>query len=256
MSTYLILMTACIDPGNAPIKVARHDPVLRLADYRNALIFWLHLHDSRITKLVFVENSGYCLDELTALAQRENIYGRKIEFLSLNCNQYPSGIHYGYAELQMIDEALVRSSLLSTSEYFIKATGRLIFPNICRLVDRLPEQFLFSVDARRNSLLVKKNQEFITTQLMVFSTQFYSLILAGCKSEMGGIYKKIERLLYHKLISYEGQPGAILRWPVSIDPVGFAANFEGKSKNYSSSRQFIINQLRSFCRIVLPKWWV
>ncbi|NJL09515.1 MAG: hypothetical protein HC908_02810 [Calothrix sp. SM1_7_51] len=84
-------MTACINPNNGNIsnQVSRSDPKVRLQDYENSLKFWLTLNDSRIKKLIFIDNSGYPLDSLIQTAESNNIWQRKYEFISLNCNDTP-----------------------------------------------------------------------------------------------------------------------------------------------------------------------
>ncbi len=246
-------MTACIDPSGGQIKVHRDDPALRLLDYIDGLRFWLSIEDPRIRKIVFVENSGHSLDALRETASNFNPLGKQVEFISLSCNNYPDGTHYGYAELNMIDEVFARSEILKDCSYFIKATGRLMFPEITRLLDRVPQNYLFAVDSRNNSLFTRLPQVFVTTQLMLFSTSFYRLHLVGVKTGLSKSMALIENLLYQKLVTFKGKEGAILRWPVNVDPIGYAAHWH---KKYDSPKQRTISFARSVCRVIFPSWWV
>jgi len=250
---YAIVMTACIDPSSGPIKVARNDPAVRLQDYMDSLRFWLNLDDRRLSKIIFIENSGHPLEALRELARTANPLRKQVEFIPLCCNHYPEGVHYGYAELNMIDEAFAASKLLSESPYFIKATGRLSFPGVSRLLDRLGNDYLFAVDCRDNTLPMRSPQIFATTQLMVFSTLFYRRHLLNAKAELSKDLSHIETLLYRKLSRFKGRQGAVLRWPVNVDPVGHAAHWH---KQYDSPRQRAISLARAACRMVFPNWWV
>jgi hypothetical protein len=252
-SKYVIVMSACIDPSNGSIKVPRNDPSIRLQDYINGLYFWLNISDRRLDKIVFIENSGYSLDVLKKMTRVSNPFDKQVEFISLCCNYYPEGVHYGYAELNMIDEAFRLSPLLNESSYFIKATGRLTFPSIPRLIDRLTDDFMFAVDCRNNSIFTSTPQTFTTTQLMIFSTSFYKKHLLNAKSELSKDMTHIEALLYNKLMTFQGEEGAILRWPVSVDPSGYSSDWY---KNYDSSKQKVINNMRAISRTILPNWWV
>lgn len=252
-SKYVVLISACIDPSNGSIEVSRSDPSIRLQDYIIGLRFWLNISDRRLDKIVFIENSGYPLDALQELAHVSNPLNKQVEFISLCCNEYPEGVQYGYAELNMIDEAFKLSKLLKESSHLIKATGRLTFPTIPRLLDRLKDDLLFAVDCRNNAILVPYPQVFVTTQLMIFSTSFYREYLLDIKAEMSKDMGWIEGLFYKKLIAFKDKKGVILRWPVNVDPSGYSS---GWSKNYDSLKQKLINQARAICRIILPSWWV
>lgn len=253
MSDYLVVMTACVDPSTGPAKVDRSDPVTRLEDYRRALRFWLDYPDARLNKILFLENSGYALDELRREAEN-NPRNKQIEFVSRSDNDYPATLGYGYPELRMLDWGIQQSSLAQVSKYYVKATGRLMFPRVSRLLDRLPLQYDFAVDSRNNAWLVKRPQVFVTTQLMILSKDFYDKHIRALWQQMEGrgIYQ-IENLLWDELVRYRGRPGAILRWPVNVDPVGLAAHWR---KNYTSPGQRVRNRIRAVARVVVPWWWL
>ena len=179
MNDFVVLMTACIDPVAGKVQVHRNNPSTRLRDYCDGLRFWLEVKEPHITGVVFVENSGHSLDDLRKLAAETNPWRRKIDFVSLDDNDYPADGHYGYAELGMIDQALCTSKLMQDASHFIKASGRLTFPGIGRLLRRIPSDCLFAVDCRDNSFLTKLPQVFVSSQLMIFSTAFYREKMLG-----------------------------------------------------------------------------
>ena len=160
---------------------------------------------------------------------------------------------YGYAELNMIDEAFNISKLIDESSYLIKATGRLTFPNISRLLDRLKDDFMFAVDCRNHAIFSPHPQVFTTTQLMIFSTAFYRKYLIDIKTELSKDKICIENLLYDKLTAFHGEQGAILRWSVNVDPSGYSS---GLPKNYDSLKQKALNKTRGVCRTLFPNWWI
>ena len=250
---YVVVMTACIDPGNKHPELHRRDPAIRKQDYQEALHFWITHPDSRLRKIVFVENTGYPLQELEEDAGAVNSQGKEIEFISLQCNDCPPGISYGYPELAMLDLAVSQSKLIQRSRYFIKTTGRLSFPALPSLLNRLPKDFLFAVDSRRYRLPALSPMAFTTTQLMIFSVGFYTDNLIGLREKMNMSTPFIEHLFYQELMSYQGQPGAILRWPVNVDPCGRAGH---SAKNYNAPKQRIVNFARAICRMTLPNWWI
>jgi hypothetical protein len=251
---YCVLMTACVDPRKGKFRIERNDPAVRMQDYVRGLRFWLGLDDSRLRKIVFVENSGHDLKVLRDEVAAFNPMQRQVEFICLEDNFYPEGVHYGYAELAMIDHALATSTLLATATHFVKASGRLSFPGIGRLIDRLPPDCAFAVDSRNSSVLSRLPQKFVSTQLMIFSTAFYRRYLVGAKELLHkGLIRHIEHLFYFRLLPFKGQAGAMLRWPVNVAPRGVAAHWQ---KDYGSPKQRAINVCRAVCRIVFPNWWI
>jgi len=252
MKRYLVMMTACIDPSQGWVKVPRGDPAVRLGDYQNALTFWLRHPDPRLRDILFLDNSGYPLDSLRELAGKENPYAKKLEFLSFRCNEYPIGVHYGYAELALLDLGLAQSQLAAECPNFIKATGRFTFPRVSRLLDRLPEDYWFAIDCRHHRTEGKPHRV-ATTQLMCFATAFYREKLCDIKHLLEPpMLAHIESLFYQQLIPYRGDPRAILRWPVSVDPAGVSA----LGKNYGALGQRLKNRARMVLRVLAPGWWV
>jgi hypothetical protein len=251
---YLLVITACIDPSGGPARVVRADPAVRLEDYRAALRYWLAHPDRRLRDILFLENSGYSLDALREIARSENPLNKQVEFVSMRCNNFPEKTGHGYAELQMLDEGLPQSKLAAVAKYLIKVTGRLTFPDLPRLLDRLPDEYLFAVDSRNSVKFTRVPQVFVTTQLMIFSAEFYRTELAGIREQMlSRNILCIENLFWDKLIPYRGRNGAILRWPVNVDPVGIAAHWEF---DYRSGRKRLLSAARAVARVVTPWWWV
>ena len=249
---YLLVLTACIDPSTSShVSVVIADPVVRLAQYEKALKYWLEVKDKRLATILFIENSGYCLDSLTRLAEQSNPHNKQVEFIQLSNNQFPAYLDYGYPELGMLDEAVNVSQLMRQAKYFIKATGRLTFPKLPRLLDLLPRDYHFAVDCRLP--IMTRTSPTVSSQLMVFSIQFYMSELVNVKARMNDIFRNMETLLYYKLMDYYGTVGAIMRWPINIDPVGYNAHWGG---DYSSGRRKALSAVRAVGRCIVPGLWL
>lgn len=252
---YVILMTSCIDPSTGPAKIQRADPIVRLADYKRGLQFWLELPDERVKRILYVDNSGYPLDELRLLARDANPYEKEVEFVSSVDNNYPPELTYGYAELSMIDRAFSKSALIERSRYVIKATGRMQFRNVPCLLDKLPPQYLFAVDCRDNTHFVRVPQRCVHAHLMIFRKSFYVDHLLGIKNRLDAERNQgsISLLLFQELMKFKGTNGAIFRWPVNLYSVGYSAK---ENKIHHSARAVMVNLARGVCRRLLPNWWV
>jgi hypothetical protein len=211
------------------------------------------LDDARLTRIVFVDNSGFPLEALKDVARRQNPFNKQCEFISLNDNSWPTGLQHGYAELGIVDAALETSQLLKDSHYFLKANGRLTFPGVCRLLDRLPDEIQFAVETR-DFKIGKHQRNFVTTQLALFTTQFYRAEMIGIRERMSPEQlDSIEKLLYWKLMPRRGDPHCILRFPTNCDPRGMAAH---GYKSYDTFSQSIFRFVRSVARVVAPAVWL
>lgn len=255
MNQYLLVMTACIDPSAGQYPLTRADPNVRLEDYKAALRYWLAFPDARIQKLLFIENSGYQLDTLKTIAAEENPRNKEVEFVSLNCNWYPPGGHYGYAELRMLDLGLRESRLRASTTHMVKISGRFKFPTLEKLLDRLPDGFDAAADTRVWQTLRRRHKyPNVTTQIILFKHEFYEKHLQECYRDLeSGIDTHMEWIYYHKLAELAPTHKVIFRFPCNVTPVGFPAH---RAKSYSHPSQLAINAIRGVARHLLPNWWI
>jgi hypothetical protein len=255
MDRYLLVMTACVDPSQGEYRLNRADPTLRLEDYKTALRFWLSLPDQRIRKILFIENSNYPLDRLKSIAGQENPLKKSIEFISLDCNWYPPGGHYGYAELRMLDLGLQQSQLRKSTTHMIKVSGRFRFPGVTRLLNSLPAEFDAVADARAWLSLHKRlERPYVTTQIILFAHDFYRNHLQDCYRELeSGTESHMEVIYYRKLAELSGGNKVIFRFPCNVSPVGLPAH---RSRSYTHPSQIVVNGIRAVVRRVLPNWWI
>lgn len=248
---YSVVMTACINPDST--NVYRSDPELRLRDYQESLKFWLGMNDTRIKNIIFIENSGYPLNSLESIFDSYNPWNRNCEFISLNCNTIPPGVHYGYAEFKLLDLGLEKSQLIKTSDYLIKATGRYQFPTISRLLNRLPKEYKMAADTRDVSRFVPYPRRNVTVALIISSIDFYKQHLRKVYQEMQPLPRKsfIEDIFYDLLIPMRNDPGIILRFPCNCESQGIGGNGD----YYGSKKKRVLAVCRAFGRVILPNWW-
>ena len=234
------------------MNVLRRDPVLRRSDYQEAFTYWLNHPDPRLANILLIENSGADLSEFRAAA---NESGKQVEIISISPNPPPTGLHYGYSELQMIDHGLAQSKLWGTTTHLIKATGRLYFPDLPRLLDSLPETFQVIVDARARLPFRPSEKGFVSAQLFLAEHQFYDSTLRESYHSLAKEFHYpalVEHLFFEALTPLQGQDGVFLRFPVNCEPVGFAGHLH---KRYDSPRRRVAAKARSILRVIAPDFW-
>lgn len=252
---FLLTLTACIDVSAGALRMVRSDPKIRLADYEGALRYWLRYPDKRIDKILFIENSGYSLDSLKEIANRENPFKKTVEFIALDCNWYPPDGNYGYAELRALDLGLQQSRLRRLTTHMIKVTGRFRFPTLSKLLDRLPAGFDVAIDSRIWQTLRKKYEHpFCPTQIFLFSHKFYEQHFQRSYEVLARDGRLlIEWMFYDMLLPMRGKTGVVLRFPCNVDPVGVPAH---RVRSYTHPLQKTKYAIRGVARQVFPDWWI
>jgi hypothetical protein len=249
---FLLLLTATVTPALGT-RVSRSDPALRRSDYFTAFTHWLQHPDPRLNQILLVENSCADLSDFRAAAHKSS---KNVEIISIPPNPPPPGMHYGYSELQMIDRALAQSTLRQNTTHLIKATGRLIFPALPRLLDKLPDSFDVAVDARASLPFRPGQGGFISVQLFLASHKFYDENLRTVYTALAPEFhypEMLEHLFYERLTPLKGQEGILLRFPVNCEPVGHAAHL---TKRYDSPGRRLTAKARAVLRVVAPEFWL
>jgi hypothetical protein len=254
---YLIVLTAAITPSKN-VQIALNDPQQRQQDYMRAFRFWLKNEDRRLTRLLFLENSGADLDIFRQIVAQENSLGKEVEILSVPSREVPPGMHYGWAELKMLDDGLRDSRLIGSCSHLIKATGRLTFPTISNLLDKAPRHFDALVECRiatqnyRRGLnfvqaLVKREGAYVSTQLLLLEKDFYQEHLANLADAMKPFTDTamMESVLYERLMSLPSTCSIIYRFPVNCDPSGVGASL---GHAYDNRNRKIVGKIRGLLR--------
>lgn len=158
----------------------------------------------------------------------------------------------------MLDEGLAKSELVSEGTHFIKATGRLTFPSLPRLLDRIngspdviAECRIPTSEFRRGLALIpailERRKAYATTQVILFRTSAYEKYFRGLHARMekwtlSGI---MEYIVYMRMREVERELKILWRFPVNCEPVGIGAN---ANQNYSSFPKRAINFIRGLLR--------
>lgn len=255
MNHYLLVMTACIDPSAGQYQLHRNNPSTRLEDYKSALRYWLLYPDERIRKILFIENSNYPLDALKEISLHDNPLGKEVEFVSLDCNWYPPGGHYGYAELRMLDLGLENSKLREQTTHMIKVSGRFKFPNLRRLLNKLPDNFDAVADTRAwRSFTKRHTHPNVTTQIILFKHDFYRKHLQRSYKDLEtGGDTHMESIYYTKLAALKDTHNIRFRFPMNVSPVGQPAH---RTKSYQHPSQMATDAVRGVVRRLFPAWWL
>lgn len=127
----IALITSTIAPDPGVISLKRINVKDRLADYINAFGFYCEcLQKDVLQRIVYVDNSGYSLDDLVSIARAKGLTSR-IEFISYKSTLSPRNGRF-YLELNLIDHAVKSSAVLneSSADVIWKITGRYLIKNL------------------------------------------------------------------------------------------------------------------------------
>jgi len=256
---YTVLMTACVDPRGASPHIARADPALRITEYEQAALFWSDLKDPRCERVVMLENSGWDLSGLSATVSSQRPR-RRFDAFNVGSNEIPVGVHYGFAELAMIDAWLSGEGAPKDDELLIKVTGRLTFPRLPRLVARVNPEAQFMADARSRHLPRKRTalNGALATQLLIFSAGFYREHLLDLRLSMtpdSNFSSHIETQIYARLFGLNRENSARVgfRFPISCEPVGVGAT---SNYAYGHGVDYVKAKIRASSRLVVPWIWL
>ncbi|MDX6446737.1 MAG: hypothetical protein QOH71_3811 [Blastocatellia bacterium] len=253
---FALLLTASVNPNGMP-GVSQPDPADREQTYIDCLSHYLR-NDPRVRKIVFAENSGWPLDRIQQSAAINNESSKEIEFISLNCTDFPREKGKSYGELLLMDKALERSNLIRSSRYVGKMTGRNLLLNMTKILDSAPGDFEFLCDIRDHNLYeffrLDGCGHHCDSRFFVFAADFHERYLRGSHArfpfESGYM---IEGLLYDLVKRTEKTERVIKRFNVEPEFRGLAGHFiRNKSKDYGAAREILKRRIRSCSRRVAP----
>jgi hypothetical protein len=132
-----LMLTATIQVRTDIRATPRRDIDIRLNDYKTSLRRWLG--NPAVTSVVFVENSGFDLSDLEAIARA--FPGKHVEFLSFDCPAF-NGARGGKSlgEMLCFEHCLAKSEVLKSASSFLKVTGRYYVPNAQSLMRLLADR--------------------------------------------------------------------------------------------------------------------
>ena len=244
-------MTATITPPADVTKLKRTNPSARLADYLEALRFYLSTPDEIIKQIVFVENSASDLTALQDLAA--NYPSKPVEFISFYGLNFPSNYGRAYGEFKLMDRAFEQEDgflrALGDHERIWKATGRLRLRNIAAMVAKAPAKYDFYCDLR------DRRGKWMDLRFYSFTPRWYRDILKGVAEQVReDIATKLpaERLIYPLIIRHLPSGMLIPRFrtqPVISGISGYA------NKDYGKGAELVKTCARLILRRVLPNYW-
>jgi hypothetical protein len=145
----ILLMTSTIAPAANTFLLKVTDPAERLEHYKRSLVFYArHLTDRTFDRLVFIDNSGYPLDELFETATRAQI-AELVEFVSYKSDVSPENSRY-YLEINLLCFAMKKSNIIvaNPGSLIWKITGRYIVQNIASILFTIPRTADLHVNMR------------------------------------------------------------------------------------------------------------
>lgn len=250
---YVLLLTATVNPEAYKDHLKQNLLQARTQEYTNSLISWINAIPNQVSGIVFCENSNSDLIEIIEKVKPYlDISETPIEWLTFNGNHRVDGVHYGYSELGIIDYALENSSLLKNSNFFIKATGRLIFKDTNKLLTRIKQPIAFAADChfyKRDKKLPVR----MRTQFFISNKEFYKKHLYRKRDEMPGQCSHIEEFLMIKIWPLRNHSGVILRFPCECLPSGYSASM---GTSYGSLVSLLKSKVRGVLRILTPHIWL
>ncbi len=250
-----LFLTATIDIKGMP-KAYPTAAEQRQEDYYNSLKYYVNNHP-KIKKIVFVENSGYPLDRVKE-AVKENPYNKQVEFISLNCNDFPRKFGKGYGESVLIEKGIKQSELIKNVNYIAKITGRIYLLNLTKILEKIPNKFDCLCDFKDQGYIIKRllgeksAGPNCDTRLLVFSKEFYSQNFQPLHNNhtSGNFYFELK--YYHAIQQALNKFNVIIRFPIEPNFKGIAGHFGGK--DYGSTQEQIKYNIRSVIRKITP--WI
>jgi hypothetical protein len=253
LATDLVLcLTASIDPQGMP-GVSRPDPKVRETDYVECLRFHSEQFP-QVQRIVFIENSGWPLDRLRHVASTCNPHGKRFEFISLQCNNFPRELGKSYGEFLLMDRGLEQSQLARDAGYLAKLTGRNYLLNLTQILERTRQSFQFMCDLRDHPLYewlhIQACGRHADTRFLTFTPQFYDRHVRGqyvrCDESKGFF---AENLFYEIAKNPALASVVIPRFPVEPQFRGVAGHL---NKNYGSGRDRLKQVIRGTGRKIMP----
>lgn len=250
-----LVMTATITPPPGAPELARRDPQVRLADYCEALRFYLSLSDSVLHKIVFLDNSDTDLSDLEEAARTVE-HHKRVELITFQGNDHPPEFGKGYGEFRLLDHGLSRSTLLEPSDRVWKVTGRLRVLNLERLILTAPTDYQIYADLRRVPLIGESlgGNNWMDLRVFSWANGGYDTYLRDQYEHLGPELLIAPEQYFFKVMRDAGAPGEVVpRFRVQPDVAGYGGrlnvDYKGGSYRYK-------NALRRGARRVAPWLWL
>lgn len=252
MTPLPLLLTATVTPPDGVPFLTRTDASVRLADYCDALRFYLSLGDDVIDRIVLADNSASDLSALEEVVAA-SASNKDVELLSFSGREFPVEQGRSVGETYLIEAAIARSRILSQlgeNDLFWKVTGRLRVRNLERLVASTPDCDLY-IDLRRYRVQWADTRVFATTA-SAFRTAFLSRIELLRHDLLPDDAVAPEQLLFEELLGLRGT--LRLEPRLRVEPV--IEGSSGLGEDYRRPRRRLESGVRAVTRRIAPSVWI
>lgn len=142
------IVTGTIKPSAQMCQLILRDEKERLKQYGEGI--QALIESEAFHKIVFCENSGYGIEEISYLQDIAECKNIKLELLSFQGNTERNCIHgKGWGEGEIMEYVFSHSEIAKTEFYFVKITGRLKVDNMKDIARRLKrERIYFNIPNR------------------------------------------------------------------------------------------------------------
>jgi len=257
----LVLTATIAPPANAP-ALKRRDPTLRLADYANAMRFYLGLPDRVVDRIVFIDNSNTDLSELKARCSNVR-HSKRVEWISFQGNDHDPLLGKGYGEFRLLDHGVSSSDLLGDNERFWKLTGRLIVSNMETMIRSAPQEGEVYCDLRDVPLVGHRLglNYWMDLRLFAMTKRFYMQRLFGRYHELRnrGPYYGPEQFMFDLLLPIwkeEFGTGAHTVRPRFLAQPVICGRNGHSNRDYRSGGYLLKHQIRVLGRRLFPSLWM
>lgn len=244
----ILLITSTIAPDSGVLSLKRINVKDRLDDYKKAFSFYCdQLKKNIFSNIVYVDNSGYDLDELKKISNEKNVQS-KIEFISYKSNINCSNNRF-YLEINLIEYFYQNSKIIkeNISCTIWKVTGRYLIKNISSIIIKSKiKKYDFYINNRNYPYKI------IDFYLVGFSLSAYKIIF----SDNLGLYegaKDGEIILREYLNNKIPDLNILRRFPVVPRIIGIRG-FDGGQ--YGGLKDLTKFYLRSLANIICPSLWL
>lgn len=156
---YVILLTACVNPGGMPFTVLT-DSSERLRQYRAALDFYLR---ETSYPIVFCENTLCDFSD----DYKQYIKTGRLEYITFDGNNFDKSRGKGYGEAIIMAEAFRKSVIIKPSDMIVKITGRLKVLNINVLINDNIRLFANTIQA------LNPSNDFVDSRIIISPLSFF-----------------------------------------------------------------------------------
>jgi hypothetical protein len=247
----VLLMTATVTPP--PNAVTRSDPKIRVADYCDALAFYLTLPADRFDRIVFADNSASDLGPMLRTAEHHG-HDKAVELLSFQANDHAPSLGKAYGEFRLIDKALELTQLVESDDRIWKTTGRLQCRNLEALDAAVHDDVDVACDLHNVPFVGSgrwRGGSMMDLRLFAFRRRFHEARVRGRWASQRDAFDAA--LMYRIVLDARRDFRVLPRFP--RQPI-IAGRSGRTDRDYRAAGQRIKDGTRGLLRRVAPALWL